>query len=250
MKGFVRRWQGIVEHQIDYYEFQNGKAIKSGSSLDEYVSIDRNALYFDPRKFSLARGSPIAALLFTGTILSVLRNFHLRSFCCRQVISPTSTTALIRDGRFVSTHVAANAPWIVTWEGDINNQHSAAYLRCQNASIFEGFVRGPPTRILRKVADVLCREEGVQTRFNTLAKALNLSERTLNRRLSESGVSYKTLVRVKRFQRACLSISQGASNIDDIAFESHYSDRQHMSREFRFLGGVSPAYFRELSELG
>jgi AraC-like DNA-binding protein len=81
-----------------------------------------------------------------------------------------------------------------------------------------------------------------------VARLLKVPARTLRRLITQStGLSPAVLVRVVRFRR-CLRLRTADSSLTlaALAHEAGYADQAHMTREFRILGGFSPARFPRL----
>jgi AraC-like DNA-binding protein len=80
-----------------------------------------------------------------------------------------------------------------------------------------------------------------------LSESLHLSERTVRRRCYESfGYGPKTLDRILRFQRfLALTRAPGARMTADLAADVGYSDQSHLTREARYLAGLTPTQIRQ-----
>lgn len=89
----------------------------------------------------------------------------------------------------------------------------------------------------------LLQQSGGRLPVAELAAAVASSERTLRRDILHSvGLSVKTLASVMRFQRTLqLLHAVSPQSLTQIALEGGYSDQAHMTREFRLLGGFTPA---------
>lgn len=105
-------------------------------------------------------------------------------------------------------------------------------------------------RASRPTADPLLRHAIGQlacseSRVDTLATDLGVSERQLRRRFA-AGVGYgpKTLHRVLRFQRAVHMLRRGEPGLATVAASAGYADQAHLSRECRILGGRPPSAIR------
>jgi len=86
---------------------------------------------------------------------------------------------------------------------------------------------------------------GTNLTLETVAKTLGFSGRTLQRQLTQQGVSYRNLVADARFDKACEWLSETKSSVEEISFELGYSDASNFSRAFRARAGASPNNFRE-----
>lgn len=80
-----------------------------------------------------------------------------------------------------------------------------------------------------------------------VAHLLGTSPRTVQRRLSDWGLSYEQLLDDIRRTEALRLIGQSRLTITDIAATVGYSDGPHFVRAFRRWTGVTPATFRRLS---
>ncbi|MGH8505832.1 MAG: AraC family transcriptional regulator [Stenotrophobium sp.] len=77
-----------------------------------------------------------------------------------------------------------------------------------------------------------------------IARQLNMSGRTLRRRLAASGVSFETLVENVRKTRALSLLTHSDAAVEHIASETGYSDVRNFRRAFKRWTGVSPSEYR------
>ena len=79
--------------------------------------------------------------------------------------------------------------------------------------------------------------------LHALSAALALPERTLRRdMLAAVGLPLRSLAGILRFQRAMALLQGGAlPSLAHLAHEAGYADQAHMTRQFRKLGGFTPA---------
>jgi AraC-like DNA-binding protein len=77
-----------------------------------------------------------------------------------------------------------------------------------------------------------------------VARQLNLSERTLRRRLTESAMSYQALLDNVRKNRAIELLSNTALSIEQVAAEVGFSDAHNFRRAFRRWTRSSPSDLR------
>jgi AraC-like DNA-binding protein len=80
--------------------------------------------------------------------------------------------------------------------------------------------------------------------IHDVARVLGVSERTLQRRLSEAGVSFRALRDETRYHRAQEALRHGDATIDEIAAALGYRDRANFVRAFTRWSGRSPSQFR------
>src|SRR5262249_40378271 len=78
----------------------------------------------------------------------------------------------------------------------------------------------------------------------TIAEALGVGARTLQRRLGRAGLDFTRLVTDVRFENAVRLLGNPRMKLAEIALEVGYSDQAHFSRAFRQWTGVPPREFR------
>ena len=88
---------------------------------------------------------------------------------------------------------------------------------------------------------------GHRFRIEQAASALDLSVRTLQRRLAEHGLVYSDLVEQTRVDLARELLLNTDLPISEIAFFAGYSESTHFSRAFKRVTGNSPREFRDYS---
>jgi AraC-like DNA-binding protein len=80
--------------------------------------------------------------------------------------------------------------------------------------------------------------------IGAVAAAARTSPRTLQRRLSEAGVTYKGLVAAGRLRLAKEWLAESDRPIAEIACELGYIEPSNFTRAFRRETGVTPAAYR------
>jgi AraC-like DNA-binding protein len=83
-----------------------------------------------------------------------------------------------------------------------------------------------------------------------VAKRLNISARTLPRRLTDWGVTFEELVDEYRRDRAFRLLMRADHSILEIAYSLGYSDPAHFTRAFKRWTGVSPRSHRHATATG
>ena len=81
-------------------------------------------------------------------------------------------------------------------------------------------------------------------RISDIARSLGMSGRTLQRRLSEQGYSFQTLVDESRRQLAERLLQQTQYPLAEIAFLTGFSEQSAFTRAFRRWAGQTPRSFR------
>ena len=87
--------------------------------------------------------------------------------------------------------------------------------------------------------------EGIPTK-QFAAELMDTSQRTLQRRLRESSMSFRVLLDELHFEEAKDLLHTSQLSICEIADRIGYSDQAHFTRMFRRIGGICPREFRRL----
>ncbi|MEJ2179283.1 MAG: helix-turn-helix domain-containing protein [Gammaproteobacteria bacterium] len=80
--------------------------------------------------------------------------------------------------------------------------------------------------------------------LDTTAEIVGIKPRTLQRRLSQAGLSYQGIIDQTRFELAAELIKDSNLKLTDIAYELGYSDAGHFTRAFRRWAGMTPREYR------
>jgi AraC-like DNA-binding protein len=78
-----------------------------------------------------------------------------------------------------------------------------------------------------------------------VADRLDISPRTLQRRLSENNLTHSQLVNQTRVTKACQRLAKKDVHISDIARETGFTTPSSFSRAFQSWTGASPRDFRK-----
>lgn len=80
----------------------------------------------------------------------------------------------------------------------------------------------------------------------SLARAMAMSRRTLQRKLGEAGLTYKQLLEQTRHELALRYLDDPTKSVTDITFLLGFSEQSAFSRAFKRWTGVAPSAYREL----
>lgn len=106
---------------------------------------------------------------------------------------------------------------------------------------------GPPKGIVSILEQLLLQRMGTgSTRLEDMAKTLDVSRRTLQRRLDREGVDFRSLSSAVRMKRAVELLKGSELTISAIASLLEYSTPSHFARAFRQSFNVAPAEYRSL----
>lgn len=102
----------------------------------------------------------------------------------------------------------------------------------------------PDNRDLVKFVEMMLHEsEGILLTRSDVAASLKVTVRTLNRHLSNQGVTFRDVVQRARFAQACALLEEGNMTISQIASRLGFSEVSNFSRWFRQYTGVSPTRY-------
>jgi AraC-like DNA-binding protein len=78
------------------------------------------------------------------------------------------------------------------------------------------------------------------------AEISGMSVRTLQRRLTDLGLSYSDLLNCARFEAAAYMLGNSDTKVIDVAYELGYEDPSNFARAFRRIAGISPREYRRV----
>ena len=152
-------------------------------------------------------------------------------------------------GGSVSFENPTDAFSLPTAEIHVPSPHADLNLHASAVDLLEGAVRqvSGSANLKVRVARLLATNPSGRLDSGAAAKALGVSPRTLNRRLADTGSSYRHLLDSELRARAERLLSGGAYTHAEIAERLGYADPTSFSRACRrwFVGGAS----RQLSNL-
>lgn len=98
---------------------------------------------------------------------------------------------------------------------------------------------------MRVRAKVIDRLPSGHVSEESVAEALNLSQRTLQRKLKEEGTTYKQLLEEIRRELAAQYMRESRLSINEITYLLGFSEPSNFSRAFKRWTGASPREYRE-----
>lgn len=87
---------------------------------------------------------------------------------------------------------------------------------------------------------------GHRPSIDSVAQALHMTPRTLQRRLQDSGSSYQRLLDEARHQMARYYLSNSALELNEAAYLLGFEDPNSFGRAFRVWEGLPPSDWREI----
>jgi AraC-like DNA-binding protein len=104
------------------------------------------------------------------------------------------------------------------------------------------------SRFIDRARRLVLRSDGGIRSLEELATAVNVSSRTLRRRLAHEGGSYSAVLDEERRATALLLLRSPTLSIKDVTERLGYSDVANFMRAFRRWTGQTPAGFRSEGE--
>ena len=209
---------------------------------DDYYFCHHGSLPVD------SNGADIATMMRTVLILSIIRAHLGREWCPARIgfemtgpISPLVQESM-GNTRF---HCAPTYGWIHLPQSTLC-QPALEPLGVAVPSTTDNYIEPQQDLIgsIKQLIQPYLRERAPAIQF--AASLLNRSPRSLQRDLSNAGISYRALIKEVRFERACQLLRLPDIKIQDIAFELGYTDPAHFTRFFENVAGVSPLKYRHL----
>jgi len=104
---------------------------------------------------------------------------------------------------------------------------------------------GPPKELVPCVEQLVLQRLGSQSvNLNDIARVMGTSRRTLQRRIDQSGTSFRSICTDAKMRRATELLVEGSASVSSIALQLDYSTASHFSRAFRKRFGIAPVEFR------
>lgn len=99
------------------------------------------------------------------------------------------------------------------------------------------------TGVAAQVRDQLVKVAGTPAGIADVARALAMSERTLRRRLTDAGTSYRALLDEVHYSLAQEMLGSGALSVEDVAIRLGYAEASSFIVAFKRWHGTTPAAF-------
>lgn len=122
------------------------------------------------------------------------------------------------------------------------NEHTVALCEAQCRELVSR--RRQRSGVAHLVRDRLIRVGGVPGGIEHIAAQLNMSPRTLRRRLDEAGTSYRALLDEVREALAEELLGTGALSVEDVAVRLGYAEASSFIYAFKRWKGITPAAYR------
>jgi AraC-like DNA-binding protein len=190
-------------------------------------------------------GYMVAQAYQLGVILDVVRHFLGRGWVPEEIGIEQQTVPAMVEKHLPGCRIMAHQPigYIVVPR---NCLHRAAPLRPENSGVVENQALNGSLDFLdtlRLVLKAYLPDGYTSARF--AAMLMEVSERTLARRLSTHGLTYGELIDEIRFVEAKRLLQESKVRVEDVGAAVGFADQSNFARMFRRLGGLSPKEFQK-----
>lgn len=242
VQDLVRRWSGLLSLQasLRYQERNAGHGF--------VMSEKDSSLVLSPHKVRPANRKPFGPAMLAGVVTGTLESAGLSLRGIWSVPRGGAAKPVFRFGTFLGETMEFDSDIVLMLSGGAN-----ALKRTPGFPPSLGFRHlldpgvGPvQLRLVKRLVDTLEQSEGDHAALPDTAARLGLSSRSLSRRLAETGIGYGRLARFVRLRKASRLLLAGETSLEDIAYRAAYSDRHHMSRDFRSMAQITPSGLRDL----
>ena len=104
--------------------------------------------------------------------------------------------------------------------------------------------------VVERVLSLLRSDLGRAWKLATVAKAMALSPRSLQRHLAVSGASFQSLLRSARADGAAAMLLSGRAGLAEVGYATGFSDQAHFSRDFKLRFNMAPSAYLALNQQG
>ncbi len=96
-----------------------------------------------------------------------------------------------------------------------------------------------------KICSHIYRDISRPWKLSDLAGLMNMSTRSLQRRLTENGLSFSSVIRTTRINMACQLLHSHLLDITAVGYCTGFTDSAHFSRDFKASMGMTPSEFKK-----
>ena len=245
ISGLVHRWSGVLALQSSI-RFQDSNPRQGFIAADQ-----RNSLVLSPYMVRPANQKPFGPAMLAGVATGTLESAGVHIYGIWSVTRGGVSRPVYRFGTYLGDGIDFDSDILIVLSEKVRGLESEIGLAAPARSLSFAHLVNRQTgsglnRLLGRVVDSLERTEGEHPGLSSTATELGLSARSLSRRLTEAGLGYARLARFVRLRKATRLLASGNCCLDEIAYQASYSDRHHMSRDFRKMAQVTPSGLREL----
>lgn len=190
------------------------------------------------------RGGSVQPLVAESwLVLGVLVALLERSGCQAVVASLPDARRLLKAGRVCATERQlddwATSGSVQTWQLSWRGGHPEV--------LDARFKPKAASTLKEQLVGWMQDTDNWQPELAQVASALNLSQRSVQRKLGAQGMRFVDVVGQARAERASQLLTHSRSPLAEIGFASGYTDQAHFCRDFKRRCGLTPKAFRDTS---
>jgi len=243
-------WQAALRSETPQVLFDKWRRIETFTHSQNRVKIShisQNGANF--QRYTMKGGKPGEAenLFVCGLVIALLQRIGCRGLWCDIAQRNGGAARVFSAGEFTTPFTNADlqsSDWTMGWQ-DFSPTANGHYADNQLLTVNLPPIDNPA--LLTQVKSVISQlNRDIARRWNVseLARASGLSTRSLQRHLSDAGLSFSRLVRLVRIHEACRLLRTGETPLTVIGFCAGFSDSAHFSRDFRASVGMTPTEYR------
>ena len=203
-------------------------------------------------RYTLEGGTPSAPenLLICGLIIALLEKIGCFGLHCEMACLDNSKFSIRKNGQFQvpdDIDLLSTAEWSIDWQSFTYQLDKESFGSEDGANTLLQSYSAIQNTPIETVVHLLSRDVARAWKVGELARESGLSKRSLQRRLSDVGLSFSHLIRLVRVHEACRLLKESAVAITTVGFCAGFSDSAHFSRDFRASMGMTPTDFRDIS---
>ena len=225
----------------------------AGPVLEKSFRVEGDTAIFEARDvMALGALLPLATEFWFSSIQALTEHVLGREFRGRQLLLPyPAPSYAARYEDFLRCPVTFDAD-VMQWQFDASmlgmplpnaNPITADVCASFCSRMLEELTDEPA--LIRTIKETCLNSMSDLPRADQMAERLQLSPRTLHRRLVDAGTSYQAIIDGLRERLAIEFLERTDLSVDEIAERSGFSDVSNFRKAFRKWTGQTPAYYRE-----
>jgi AraC-like DNA-binding protein len=184
-----------------------------------------------------------------GAMISAFENIWrdtTRGFCLALTVSRDEAEFMYKSSRFKLRFDRPRT--MLTWPAgatDLPLSYGNDYLHQYYLSRCEDAGQGPRNDLAARITRMITLQPSAHGAIDAVARRLNMSVRTLQRRLGEDGLSFRLVLTRAQSEIARTHLKDSSMSIAQIAAHLGYADRASFDLAFSHWTGTSPRKFRD-----
>ena len=240
-------WRGALRSKSPEYLFEKWRRFEKFSHSFNRLRIDPvNQTKAEFQRHTIDGGVPTLPenLFICGLMIALLEKIGCLELSCEMPLQDGTPFLLRANGKFrlpPDAESLNSALWKIEW------QNFSPRLMAQDieASTLPAVPNIPNiNETIERLLRLLMMDVSQQWKIDELAREAGMSKRSLQRKLTDVGLSFSNLVRLVRIQEACTLLEKSDVAVTSVAFGTGFSDRAHFSRDFRSSMGMTPTDYR------